>query len=106
MKVSCVKKVIDNCPVPPIVDPLGKSWNQPNPHNFVWDEDCVAMSEQDYKSLHTYDCTLPTGIYEGKMWKTHIRKNGEEVPYLCYITDDPVNAEYCIINRIIILIVK
>lgn len=74
MKVSCVKKVIDNCPVPPIVDPLGKSWNQPNPHNFVWDEDCVAMSEHDYKSLHTYDCALPTGIYEGKMWKTHIRK--------------------------------
>ena len=87
-------KEINRCPVPPITDKYGKYWEQPDPHNFVWDKDCVAMTKQDYDKLHTYDCTNPTGIYEGKMWKSHHKGKA----YLKYITDDPEHPDYCIIH--------
>jgi len=89
------------CPVPPITCELGKSWRQPNPHNFVWDDDCVAMSREDYERLHTYDCTDPTGIYEGKMWKRH---SGGKC-YLCYITDCPGHPDFCTIHRIELIVI-
>lgn len=30
---------------------------------------CVMVTEADYKRLPTYDCSVPTGVYVGKVWK-------------------------------------
>lgn len=89
------------CPVPPITCELGRHWEQPNPQNFVWDNDCVAMTKQDYEQLHTYDCTNPTGIYEGKMWKCH---RGDKC-YLKYVADCPGEPDYCTIHSIELIVI-
>ncbi len=55
--------------IPPITDPLGKSWKQPHRRYIEIDNTHALMSEQTFKGLMEYSCTIPTGRYEGKMWK-------------------------------------
>ena len=30
---------------------------------------CVIVNERDFKRLPTYDCSVPTGVCAGKVWK-------------------------------------
>jgi hypothetical protein len=55
--------------IPPITDPMGKYWDQPNPANFLLDDKHVLMSGEDFKKLSEYSCSMPSGVYPGKMWK-------------------------------------
>lgn len=57
--------------IPPITDPLGKSWRQPHPKYIVLDENYAAMSKQTFLGLPEYSDTNPTGVYAGKMWRAH-----------------------------------
>ncbi len=102
MTQTVFKKNNGYCPVPPIVHPLGNGWDQPDPHKFLWDKDEVAMSRSDFNRLHTYSCTLPTGVYEGKMWKSVI----EGKYFLCFFMDDPNDNRYCIVGKREILIIE
>ena len=61
--------------IPPITDPLGAHWKQPHRRYIELDDTHALMSEQTFKGLHEYSLTIPSGRYEGKMWKEFA--NGE-----------------------------
>ena len=54
---------------PPITDPLGRHWKQPDRERVLVDAEHAVMSEGDFRGLHVYDHTVPTGTYTGKMWR-------------------------------------
>ena len=55
--------------IPPITDPLGKNWKQPNRRHIEITNIHAFMSEQTFNELKEYSISIPTGRYEGKMWK-------------------------------------
>ena len=57
------------CPVPPVTDPLGKYWPQPDPNNFAFDDANVLMTRKDFDRLLHYQTSNPSGVYEGKIWR-------------------------------------
>lgn len=56
-------------PVPPMTHELSSAWVQPDPNVWAFDDTHVVMPESDFKALHEYSHSYPTGRYEGKMWK-------------------------------------
>ena len=61
-----------NNPVPPITDELGlATWakEQPNANDFLFTQDIVYMSKDDFLRLKEYSSSYPTGVYAGKMWR-------------------------------------
>jgi hypothetical protein len=63
--------MIDNA-IPPITDPLGRGWRQPNPDSILVDDTHALMNKQSFWALANYSTTLPTGVYPGKMWRAHV----------------------------------
>lgn len=59
--------------IPDMVHPLGKHWQQPNPDNILIDDTHALMSERSLGELHEYSMSIPSGVYEGKMWKFKTR---------------------------------
>lgn len=55
--------------IPLITDPLGRSWDQPDISEIELDDTHALMSERTRNKLSEYSMTIPTGVYEGKMWK-------------------------------------
>lgn len=55
--------------IPPITDPMGAHWRQPDTENFVIDDTHVIMSQRDFDMLAEYSTTTPSGVYVGKCWK-------------------------------------
>lgn len=76
--------------IPPITDPMGKHWDQPNRFNIEVDATHAMMSKQTFEGLATYSCTTPTGVYPGKMWKA---LRGMKW-WLCWFDVDP-EPNYC-----------
>lgn len=58
--------------IPPITEPMGKNWRQPDPAGFIIDATHVIMSQADFDNLLEYSGSQPTGVYPGKMWKSHV----------------------------------
>ncbi len=58
--------------IPNMIHPLGKYWNQPNREDIAIDDIHALMSKDSFNRLHTYLTSTPTGVYEGKMWRTRI----------------------------------
>lgn len=58
-------------PIPPMTDPMGRSWDQPPRERILVDEKHALMTKADFESLHEYSATMPTGVYPGKMWRRH-----------------------------------
>lgn len=56
-------------PIPPMVHPLSKYWEQPLRDYILVDDKNAIMSEYTFKQLHEYTSTVPSGVYEGKMWR-------------------------------------
>lgn len=56
-------------PIPPITDPMGRHWDQPDRSRILVDDNHALMDERTFKELGDYSCTIPTGVYDGKMWK-------------------------------------
>ena len=85
--------------IPMITHPLGMYWEQPSRNEIAVDDECALMDKAAFKGLQEYSRSIPTGAYEGKMWK---RINGEN-SWLCWygISDDPgtvsINARPIII---------
>lgn len=59
--------------IPPITDPMGKHWRQPNPHRFAIDGAHALMTRQDFDALSEYSASTPSGVYPGKCWKAERR---------------------------------
>lgn len=55
--------------IPYITNPLGQHWQQPAQDSVLVDDDYALMSESDFSQLLEYSTSIPTGVYEGKMWK-------------------------------------
>lgn len=59
--------------IPPITDPLGKHWEQPDRTEIKIDDDIATMSQRTFDKLSEYSASQPTRAYDGKMWKSHVR---------------------------------
>lgn len=85
--------------VPPITEPLGKHWKQPDRKEILMDETHCLMSGQTFYSLPEYSATRPSGVYPGKMWRRHdgafdcayLASGGKPEWMLCWFgeCDDP-----------------
>lgn len=60
--------VIQNT-IPIITHELGKYWKQPELHEIIFKDDKAFMSLKALNKLGEYNCSLPSGVYVGKMWK-------------------------------------
>ena len=55
--------------IPDMIHPLGKHWQQPNRDNILIDDTYALMNNRSLGELYEYSMSIPTGVYEGKMWK-------------------------------------
>lgn len=77
----------DSNVIPPITDPMGKHWKQPSTDNILIDDAVALMDERTLKALPEYSATIPTGAYEGKMWKANKRffhRDEQPIWVLCW----------------------
>lgn len=58
--------------IPDITDPLGRAWNQPSRSEIDIDDTHALMDTIAFDDLSEYSCSIPSGVYDGKMWKAHI----------------------------------
>lgn len=61
--------------IPAMTHPLSKNWRQPTRESVHLFDDKAFIDRGDFNILPEYSCTIPTGVYEGKMWK---RREGVE----------------------------
>lgn len=50
--------------------PFGKVWEQPKTSEVIICNKYATMSKESFNRLHDYSRSQPSGVYEGKMWKT------------------------------------
>ncbi len=55
--------------IPPITDPIGSNWSQPEHEDVLIDDFYAVMTQETVESLKVYDWSIPSGVYEGKMFK-------------------------------------
>jgi hypothetical protein len=58
--------------IPPVTDPMGQYWEQPDSKDIVIDDKNAIMNQETFRQLKTYSTSLPSGVYPGKMWKAEI----------------------------------
>ena len=56
--------------IPKMTHPLSSVWDQPNHENFLFDDTYVIMTKRDFEELKNYSMSRPSGVYDGKMWKS------------------------------------
>ena len=59
--------------IPPMTDPLGRHWDQPSRNQIVVTDSLCTMSRTTFLQLGEYSCSVPTGVYVGKMWRCRCR---------------------------------
>lgn len=99
--------------IPPITDPMGRSWRQPPCEEILVDDDHALMTERTLKALPEYSGTMPTGVYPGKMWKRRdgifdagfLKRGGIPVWKLCWYGVSEKGPDFCSINYRSILLV-
>lgn len=69
-------------PIPPITDPLGKFWNQPDLKLILIDDTHALMEMATFEGLADYSCTMPSGVYPGKMWRCRVKYDDESMGWL------------------------
>jgi hypothetical protein len=62
-------KQIKNNTIPKMIHPLSKHWKQPDSKNILIDDTHALLTQSDFDMLATYSTSIPSGVYEGKMWK-------------------------------------
>ncbi|MFZ6686617.1 hypothetical protein ACO0K0_02580 [Undibacterium sp. SXout11W] len=55
--------------IPEVTHQLGKHWEQPQRECILIDDQHALLSRSDFNKLSEYSSTIPSGVYEGKMWK-------------------------------------
>jgi hypothetical protein len=51
--------------------PLSRHWDQPARDEILVDGTHACMTEATFAKLPEYSSTIPSGVYEGKMWRRH-----------------------------------
>jgi len=72
--------------IPPITEPLGRYWDQPDPASILVDSTHAVMSQRAFDELCEYSASIPSGTYEGKMWK---RQCADGSWWLSWFCSDP-----------------
>lgn len=87
-------------PIPPMTDPLGKHWRQPNRLDIEITATHALMSKAAFDQIADYTNSQPTGVYPGKMWKKGNRNNDQERGrwWLHWWTAHPTNEKLCCHN--------
>ena len=58
--------------IPLMDDPLGQYWRQPDKRAIEIDATHALMDRETFEVLHNYECSIPTGVYPGKMWRRDV----------------------------------
>jgi hypothetical protein len=98
--------------IPPMTDPMGKHWGQPERREILVDETHAVMTSRTFRALHEYSSSQPTGVYDGKMWKRHdgvydceFRSSGGIPTWLlCWYGPSSKGPGWCQTNTRIILL--
>lgn len=86
--------------IPPITDPLGLYWEQPSREAILIDERNAIMASADWKRLHQYDCSVPSGTYIGKMWGCTTRTGERLLRWYDKIVGDMITIESRVVIQI------
>lgn len=57
--------------IPPITDPMGRYWRQPDLSKVLIDDTHAIIDKTTFEQLAEYSGTVPTGCYPGKAWRRH-----------------------------------
>ena len=77
--------------IPEITDPMGKNWRQPSTKDIEIDDTHALMSESTLKQMPEYSCSIPSGVYPGKMWIRKKDYHDESKGYwLCWFGESDV----------------
>jgi hypothetical protein len=97
--------------IPPITHRLGRHWEQPSTDKIVLDSTHALMSKATFKQLPEYSSSIPSGVYEGKMWKrnngiydTAFLKSGGKPEWLLMWYGTAEDPDKCSINSRVIVI--
>lgn len=63
--------------VPPMTDPMGKHWRQPDMSVVNIAGETVELTKREFDALAEYSTSYPSGVYIGKCWK---RETMEQTP--------------------------
>jgi hypothetical protein len=104
---------VEVSPIPPITDPLGRSWQQPARERILIDDTHALMLQAEFERLAEYSATMPTGVYPGKMWKRHdgvydpvfLAAGGVPTWKLCWFGFSEKGPGFCSIHHREILLV-
>lgn len=79
--------------IPTITHELGAGWRQPDRKKIFIGDKFAFMTEKTLKELYNYSGSIPTGVYEGKMWRSEsvIKKLNKTINYLRWwtVSEDP-----------------
>ena len=93
--------------IPPMTHVLSRAWHQPDHRRWVFDEMHVIMPKEDFELLAEYSCSVPSGVYEGKMWRRRVPY--EDAPshtwYLCWYDVSKKGPNFCATKQREILLV-
>jgi len=92
--------------IPPITDPMGKHWRQPDMTDVEFDDTHAILTQAQFDGLPEYSTTTPGGVYPGKCWKS---QQWEWVPVaggmrercwtdkwnLCWFGESELGPGYC-----------
>jgi hypothetical protein len=56
--------------IPPMTHPMGRNWQQPDRSCIVIDGKHALMDQTAFDKLLEYNTSVPSGVYEGKMWRS------------------------------------
>jgi hypothetical protein len=87
--------------IPPITDPLGEYWDQPNRDDILIDDEWALMTQDTLGRLMEYSMSYPTGVYDGKMWKF---RTFSGVWYLRWYGPSDQPGKYSINSRKVLLV--
>lgn len=100
--------------IPPMTHPYGKHWEQPELEKIIIGEEHALMTQKTLMELKEYSDSTPTGVYEGKMWRskcaveigaTHFCHGKIEVRHYLHWWSSASDPERCSHNARIILII-
>lgn len=98
-----------NNTIPPITDPMSRSWRQPASSSILIDDTHALLTPGAFSSLSEYSSSMPSGVYPGKMWKRHDGAfdrhcKPEDRQWLLVWYGECDDPKLCSINRRIILL--
>lgn len=83
--------------IPPITEPLGKYWDQPDRSQILVDSSHALMTHETLHSLADYSGSVPTGVYHGKMWRRRERYDCDDW-FLAWYGHSEKGQDFCSLN--------